>query len=129
MVEKKETEMPLLMDELTAPEKVMLGITVGSPGFRIYTRICEAARLRSMAKIAELNPEEPDYDHKLSVRAQHARTTEATIELIRKSVNYHTQNLQTQAENDKDEAEAAVAKTFGIHTVKPRVKKEEEVKQ
>jgi hypothetical protein len=50
---------------------------------------------------------------------------EWTINLIRKSVNYHTQNLEIQAKSDEDEAEAAVAKTFGIHTLKPKVKKEE----
>ena len=128
MAEKKETELPLLMDELTAPEKVMLGLTMGSPGFRVYVRVCEAAIARAIGKVAELDPEDSDYTHKLSVRAQHARTTKETIELIRKSVNYHTQNLQSQVDSEKDEAEAAVAKTFGIHTIKPKPKKEE-VKQ
>jgi hypothetical protein len=125
MVEKKASETPLLMDEITAPEKVMLGMTVGSPGFKVYTKICEAVCARAVASMAKLDPEEPEYDHKLSVRAQHARTVNWTIDLIRKSVNYHIQDLQAQAEVTKDEAEAAVAKTFGIHTIKPKEKKEE----
>ena len=123
-----KNETPLLADELSTPERVMLGQTTTHGGYKIIIKLMEAACTRATQDTVRLDPEESDYERKLSVRTQRARNIIEFSALVLKSIDWHVNAVQTQAAEEQQGAEAAVAKTFGIHTVPPKPKKEAEQK-
>ena len=122
MVEQKESQ-PLLMDDLTIPERVMLGQLTNIGGFKVLTKLLDAACVRVTQDIVKLDPENPDYERLLSIRTQRARTVNEFVNLIRKSVIYHADVVRNEAAAEEVQVEDAVAKTFGIHTIPPKTKK------
>jgi hypothetical protein len=113
----KDTSGPLLMDELSVAEKIVLGQLTHQPGFTVLQKLFDAACTRATADIVKLDPEEEGYDRVLAVRSQRARTMNEFANSIRKSVLFHTQTVITEAQEDDQQAVDLVAKTFGIHKV------------
>lgn len=87
MAEKKEV--PLLMDTLTLPEKVMLGQTSLTPGYKILIKLMESACEDSRLAINDVNPEEPGYIEVLKARQQYSRAVNKFCVLLLRSVDYH----------------------------------------
>ena len=123
MAEVKET-LPLLMDELTTPERVMLAQSTFHGGHKVIIKLFDAACTRATADIVRLDPENPQYDHLLSVRTQRARNINEFCALVLKSIDYHVNAVHAETIQDEEKAVDAVAKTFGIHKVPPKPKKE-----
>lgn len=123
MAEKKP-RVPLLHDQLSMPEKVMLGQVTNHGGFKVIVKLFEAAVAQAHADTVRLDPEDTNYEHLLSVRTQRERTVNEFAGWIKDSINYHVSVVKAQVAEEDVEAVDAVARTFGIHTVKPKSKKE-----
>lgn len=108
---------PLLRDELSPAERVMLGQLTHAPGFSVLTKLIDALCKRVNDDTLKLDPEEDSYERKLSIRTQRARNINEGMSQLKDSVNYHTQVVVSAAVEEDKKAEEAVAKTFGIYTV------------
>lgn len=125
MAENKDQKeiTPLLMDELSAPERTFLMQIVQHAGFQVIVKLFDAACTRATQDIVRLDPEKPDYDMLLKYRTQRSRNINEFSSLVRKSINYHTSIVQMTNDEEKETTEDAVAKVFGIHKVPPKAKK------
>jgi hypothetical protein len=113
----KDTSEPLLREELSAAERIILGQLTQQPGFNIIVRMHEAACARANNDAIKLDPEEDGYERKLSVRTQRTRNFNECVNLVRKSINWHVEAVVVEAQQDDQQVVDAVAKTFGIHKV------------
>ena len=93
MAHQKEKELPLLMDQLSVPEKVMLGQTMHGPGFKIVIRLLDEMCRRFEEAVKLLDPEEADYAHRLSVRVPRARNADEFRNLLVNSIKLLTKGL------------------------------------
>ena len=117
MAHQKEKEVPLLMDGLSVPEKVLVGQVMHQPGFKILVRLLDDMCNRFEQSVKLLDPEEADYNHRLSVRVPRARNADEFRNLLLNSIKHHGDSAHTQAVREDTEAVDAVSKTFGIHIV------------
>lgn len=122
MAHEKEKEVPLLMEQLSVPEKVMLGQTMHGPGFKIVIKLLDEMCHRFEEAVKLLDPEEQDYAHRLSVRVPRARNADEFRNLLLNSIKHHVDSAHTQAVKEDVEAVDAVSKTFGIHIVPKKTK-------
>ena len=120
--DQKET-LPLLMDELTHPERIFLAQIVQHAGFKVLVKLFDAGCSRSTQDIVRLDPEKPDYERLTVYRTQRSRNINEFSALIMKSVEFHTGALRAAEVGEEVEADDAVAKVFGIHKVPPKAKK------
>ncbi len=120
--DQKETT-PLLMEELTQPERVFLTQIFQHAGFSVLIKLFDAGCTRATQDIVRLDPEKPDYERLLAYRSQRSRNINEFSSWIRKSVEYHTKVVKMQEVGDENQAEDAVAKVFGIHKVPPKAKR------
>src|SRR5208282_3059623 len=126
----------------------MLNQLLYQPGFKVLAKIEDAAITRATQAMMKVNPEAPDHDRIVAVRATAARITNEVIKLIRDSVLAHVNSVAKKEEKENEEADErvsrmtgihpavptepddAIKKTFGIHLAKPvKKKKEKEEKQ
>ena len=137
---------PLLQDNLTQVQRVMLGQTYHSPGFSVVIKLLEALCDEALAYTTKLDPEEEGYERRLAVRTQRARNTNEAAAIFRDSIKYHLDMIVKQDSDQNQAAETAVSKvigihsavagqpidaiqkTFGIHPARPVKKKKEESK-
>jgi hypothetical protein len=122
MAHEKEKEIPLLMEQLSVPEKVMLGQTMHTPGFKIVIKLLDELCRRFDEAVKLLDPEEADYVHKLAARAPRARDASEFRNLLLNSIKHHADSAHQQAVREDVEAIDAVSKTFGIHIVPKKTK-------
>ena len=120
--DQKET-VPLLMDELSQPERVFLMQIVQHAGYRVLVKLFDAGCTRATQDIVRLNPEDARYNELLVYRSQRSRNINEFSALIMKSVDYHTTLFKAEEQEQEVEAGDAVAKVFGIHKVPPKAKK------
>lgn len=114
---------PLLLEsELTLADCVALGQTLGTPGFDIIRRLYEAACQQAANDSIKLDPEKPDYERVLAVRAQRARNFNEIVEWVRLSALTHHDRVRRHAVEEETAAVDAVGATFGIHPAKPNEK-------
>jgi predicted RNA-binding protein with PUA-like domain len=104
----------LLEQELTIPDCVALGQTMNTPGFRVLTRLYEAAVLSAHVDSVKLDPEDPHYKDKLAVRTQRERNFNELVSYVRACALVHVDRVKKQRAEDDQEAEEAVANRFGI---------------
>lgn len=115
-----EKQKPLLLEkELTLADCVALGQTMGTPGFEIVRRLYEAACQAAGNDSIKLDPERPDYERVLAVRAQRARNFNELVEWVRLSALTHHDRVRKNAIAEETAAVDAVGATFGIHPAKP----------
>jgi hypothetical protein len=113
----------LLREELSPAETVMLGQMTQHGGYKVLVKLMDALCTRATQDVVRLEPEDKDYERKLSVRSQRARTVNETCSVILKSIDAHVQSAANQEEQEQKEAVDSVAKVFGIHPVPPKPKK------
>jgi hypothetical protein len=124
MSEIKESKLiPLLMEELTHPERIFLTQIFQHAGFKVLIKMLNASCARATEQIVRLDPENPDYQRLLTYRSQRSRNFSECISEVMKSVEYHTGLLRTEEVGEEIQAEDSVAKVFGIHKVPPKAKK------
>ena len=99
-----QQEIPLLIDGLTLPEKIMLGQTSLTPGFAVLIKLMDAACTDSRMLINDANPEDPDYEQILKARQQYSRAINRFASLVLKSVKYHTQNGVLEEQQKEQDA-------------------------
>jgi hypothetical protein len=148
MAEKEKVKALLSEGEnaITQVERVMLNQLMYQPGWKVLVKLFDAVCTKSVEAMAKLNPEDPDYDRLVVVRAQNSRITNETVKLIRDSVLAHVNSIIKQEEKENEEADArvermtgihaatptapddAIKKTFGIHLAKPVKKQKKEEK-
>jgi hypothetical protein len=114
---------PLLMEDLTHPERIFLTQIVQHAGFQVLIKLMDAGCTRATQDIVRLDPEKPDYERLLTYRSQRSRNINEFSAWVFKSVEYHTGKLRAEEVNDEVQAEDRVAKVFGIHKVPPKAKK------
>jgi len=122
MADDKKQKSPLLERELTLADCVALGQTLGTPGFEIVRRLYEAACQEASNDSIRLDPERPDYERVLAVRAQRARNFNEIVEWVRLSALAHHDRVRKNAIKEDSAAVDAVGATFGIHPAKPNEK-------
>jgi RNA binding exosome subunit len=122
MSDEKKDKKPLLMEELSYAKKVALGQTYNTPGFQVIIELFESLLDRANKDVMKLDPEQSDYDRKLSVRTQRQRNFHEAVGTVRDSIHYHINFLKQQAQEEETKAVDAVAKTFGIHTIPAKKK-------
>src|SRR5258708_7248704 len=110
----------LLQDELSVPDRSMLGQVTHHGGFKVIDKLLEAALLSATADMVKLDPEKSDYDKLIAVRVQRSRNFNECIKLIRDSIDYHISAVQIQTQEENQDAVDAVAATFGIHAAPPK---------
>ena len=120
--DQKET-VPLLMEDLTQPERVFLTQIFQHAGFKVLIKLFDAGCTRATQDIVRLDPEKPDYERLLTYRSQRSRNINEFSALVMKSVEYHTGVVKMAEVSDEGTAEDAVAKVFGIHKVPPKAKR------
>jgi hypothetical protein len=106
MAEKKEV--PLLMDALTLPEKVMLGQTSLTPGYKILIKLMESACEDSRLAINDVNPEEPGYIEVLKARQQYSRAVNKFCVLLLRSVDYHKAHGIAEEQQKESEVRSVI---------------------
>lgn len=105
----------LLREELSPSEVVMLAQMTHHGGFIVLKKLMEALCTRASEDLIRLDPEDKEYERKLSVRTQRARTINETCSVILKSIRAHVDSEVAQEQAEETEAVDVVAKTFGIH--------------
>jgi hypothetical protein len=119
MADDKKQKPLLLEKELTLADCVALGQTMGTPGFEIVRRLYEAACQEAGNDSIRLDPERPDYERVLAVRAQRARNFNEIVEWVRLSALTHHDRVRKHVVEEETAAVDAVGATFGIHPAKP----------
>lgn len=115
-----EKAKPLLLEnELTMAECVMLNGVMNTPGFSVLTKLYEAACAWANNETIKLDPEDPNYNQKLSVRTQRARNFNECVQYVRLSALTHAERVIKQKQLEDESATEAVASVFGIHPAKP----------
>ncbi len=99
-----EPKLPLLMNGLTLPEKIMLAGLRRHVGFPVLEKLITALCEESTANVVKLDPEKDvaNYEKLLSIRQQASRTTHANARYLEASINYHIQSAGVQATEDLD---------------------------
>jgi hypothetical protein len=110
----KNKQALLLENELTLADCLSLGQTMNTDGFQVLTRLYEAAVLSANADAIRLDPEDPNYQSKLSVRTQRARNFNELVSHVRACALVHVSRVKKQREEEDLKAEEAVANRFGI---------------
>ena len=87
-----EAPKPLLMDELSLPDKVMLGQTSLTPGYKVLIRMIEAGCKKATEDTIKADPEDVNYDQILRARQQYSRAVNRFSTLLLKSVEYHMEH-------------------------------------
>lgn len=121
MSDEKDVK-PLLADELTQMERVLLSRIVHDPGFKVLQKLFDSACTRATEDIVKLNPEELDYERRVAERQRKARSVHWFSELVRKSVIYHVDRIKTQDNVEEKQVVDAVNQTIGIFPAKPGTK-------
>ena len=119
----KDTQLPVLVDDLTAAEKTVLEHITHHHGYTVLIKIFAAVCARATNDTLKIDFEQPNAEHILSVRTQRARNFHECVNIAKKSIEYHTQMVKQQVATEEEEAVSAVAKRFGIHT-NPKKQKE-----
>src|ERR1700685_472043 len=101
MAERK----PLLQEELTTNERLMLAQLSQHPGFAVLIRFIEAECANATQEVIKLDPGTPEYDRILISRQNPARAMNKFAASIRDSVNYHTQEAIAELNNIKKPVE------------------------
>lgn len=123
MAQPKEKELPLLMDQLSVPEKVMLGQQMHGPGFKVIVKLLDEMCRRFDEAVKLLDPEQPDYAHCVAVRLPRSRNAAEFRNLLLNSIKYHVESAHVQAVQEDAEAVDAVSKVYGIHIVDVEARK------
>jgi hypothetical protein len=124
MAEIKNTkELPLMMEDLTHPERIFLAQIYAHAGFKVLIKLLNASCARATEQIVKLDPEKPDYERLLPYRSQRSRNFSECVSEVMKSVEFHTGALRAEEVGEEVQAEDAVSKVFGIHKVPPKAKK------
>lgn len=130
---KKRTETPLLMYDLSQAERIVLGQTTHTAGFKVLIKLFDAAVTAAGNDRLTLDPEQEGYERKLSVRAQRERNFAECIDLVNKAVVFHSDSVVAEAQTADALAEDAVAKVFkpygGIYRVKTKEQKAKEAQE
>ena len=99
-----ETRLPLLMNGLTLPEKIMLASMTRHVGFPVLVKLIDALCEESVKSIVKLDPEKDveNYDKLVVLRTLKSRTTQENARDLRESVQYHIESAGKAATEDLD---------------------------
>lgn len=106
-VNETEGKRPLLYDELTMQEKVMLASIVAHPGWVVVVKLMDAACTDATKQVIKLNPTTPGYDKSLKTLHQMAQAINRFSAQLLTSIDFHTQRGEAQLREDEDYAELA----------------------
>ena len=101
----RDVPKPLLAEELTLAEKVMLAQMSLTPGYKILIRLLEAGCQKATEDTIKTDPEDVNYDQILRARQQYSRAVNRFSTLVLKSVEFHVEH--GVAEEQQKELEAA----------------------
>jgi len=119
--EREATESaPLLREELTTQERILLTQLTHMPGFKVLVKLLQAACARFNDNVIKLDPEAPDYDTKISKRQLKAWVASKFSADVFKAIDWHTDQVILAEQENQEESVDAVAKVFGIHTIGPK---------
>ena len=107
MSEEKKA-LPLLMDNLTTAEKVLLANLSLHPGYKVLIKLLEAACTAATNDVIKLDPMVEEYRRKLEHLQQAARTVNKFSSLVLRSVDYHSQCGQLEASVAETDVEKLV---------------------
>jgi len=94
---------PLLLEDLNEGEQLNLASLVKHPGFPALEKLHMAACKRATEDVMKLDPEAPDYNEKLKVRAARARERSEFSMLILASIMYHARVPEVREQEKKQE--------------------------
>jgi hypothetical protein len=95
---------PLMMDRLTPGKRAALAGLVQHPGWAVVEELHMDACKRATEDVLKANPEETGYDQLVKARQIKARERNEFSLLILKSVEWHIQAAQGQAEEEEAKA-------------------------
>jgi hypothetical protein len=96
---------PLLMDELTATERISLAGLKLHPGFAVLEKLLMAACKRATDDVMKLDPIEEAYERKLKALQQKGRERHEFTLLVLMSVDWQTQAIAIQDEEKNEKPE------------------------
>lgn len=105
---EREAPKPLLMDELSTGEKVLLANLSLHPGFQVLIKLFDAACTSATNDVIKLDPLVEEYDRKLAYLQQAARTVNKFTNLVRKSIIYHSAMGEAETAAIESDLEARV---------------------
>ena len=99
-----DQKLPILADQLTLPERVMLAQLRRHVGFPVLIKLIEAMCENSTKDVAKLDAEKDpaNYEKLLAIRHQRMRVTHANARLLEESIEYHIQMAGQSAALDLD---------------------------
>jgi len=107
MAEEKKS-VPLMMDDLSVGEKVLLANLSLHPGYKVLVKLLDAACTTATQDVIRLDPMVQEYKRKLEYLQQAARTVNKFSSLVLRSVKYHAECAQYETENSEQDLEARV---------------------
>jgi len=96
---------PLLSDELTEAQKVLLLGLKQHPGYLVFELMLGAACKRATEDVIKLDPIEEGYERKLKALQSKARERNEFSLLVLKSIDWHSQGVAIEKREQKEEPE------------------------
>jgi hypothetical protein len=100
---------PLLQNQITQAEMVMLGHLAAHPGYAIFERLLRATVDEANAAVLKTEPADPNYNRLLAARQQEARATNLLAEKLLRSISTYSRTGAYLAQTDEQKASQRVA--------------------
>jgi hypothetical protein len=99
---------PLLFDELTMPQRTALAGLAHHPGFEVLVSIMNRSCDIINSRLVKLDPEDPEYEKKLSRLHLQSRTVNEFCSNILKSIQFHELVAIRNQQVSEEEIRAAI---------------------
>lgn len=99
---------PLLYDEITPQQRTALAALTRHPGFEVLVLIFNKSCERINSRMVKVNPDDPEYEKKLTRQHLCSRTVNEFCAEVLKSIAFHEQVATVQAQMTEEEIRAAI---------------------
>ena len=96
-----EPRLPILQDQLTLPERVMLIGLTRHVGFPVLVKMIAAMCEKATLEINKANPEDENYERILSARQQKSRAFQVFARDLQDSIEYHKSIANQQTDDEE----------------------------
>ncbi len=121
------SDKPLLYDELTSQQRTSLASLTHHPGYEVLVLIMSKSCETINARLVKLDPQDPEYEKKLTRLHLQSRTVNEFCSSVLKSVAHHERMAVLSQQMTEDEIRVAIeaaepqvkqgnplGKTFGV---------------
>jgi hypothetical protein len=99
---------PLLFDEITSQQRLAIANLARHPGYEVLVLIMNKSCEMINARLVKLNPEDPEYEKKLSRLHLQSRTVNEFCSSVLKSIQFHERVAVLSQQVSEEEIRAAI---------------------